>query len=206
MYPRLVTPGYLETMGIPVRAGRMFSASDATSERHLAVVSEIAANRYWPNESALGKRFRFTVDGAPWLEVVGVVGSVHNRSPDREPTPDVYLPIRENQLRYVPTRVALVIKSSLDTSSLGPGIRRAIASIERSVSVADIRSLDSFVDDVTVTRRFILLLVSLFATAAMVLAAAGLYGLLFYVVGQRTGEIGLRMALGASRLQILRGV
>jgi predicted permease len=206
MYPRLVTPGYLETMGIPVRAGRAFSASDAASERHVAVVSDITANRYWPNESALGKRFRFTVEGAPWLEVVGVVGSVHNRAPDREPTPDVYLPFRENQLRYVPTRMALIVKSDLDVSSLGPGIRQAIASIERSVSVADIRPLDSFVDDVTVDRRFILLLVSLFATTAIVLAAAGLYGLLSFVVGQRTGEIGLRMALGASRLQILREV
>lgn len=206
MHPRLVTPGYLETMGIPVRAGRAFSAFDEAGERHVAVVSEIIANRYWPNESALGKRFRFTVDGARWLEVVGVVGSVHNRAPDREPTPDVYLPFRENQLRYVPARVALVIKSGLDVSSLAPGIRQAIASVERSVSVADIRPLDSFVDDVTVARRFILLLVSLFATAALVLAAAGLYGLLSFVVGQRTGEIGLRMALGASRLQILREV
>jgi putative ABC transport system permease protein len=206
MHPRLVTAGYLETMGIPLRAGRVFSASDAANERRVAVVSEITANRYWPNQSALGKRFRFTVEGAPWLEVVGVVGTVHNRAPDREPTPDVYLPVRENQLPYVPTRVALVIKSSLDASSLGPSIRQAIASIERSVSVADIRPLDSFVDDVTVGRRFILLLVSLFATAAMVLAASGLYGLLSFVVGQRTAEVGVRMALGASRLQILREV
>lgn len=206
MHPRLATPGYLETMGIPVRAGRVFSASDAVNQRHVAVISEITANRYWPNQNALGKRFRFTVEGAPWLEVVGVVGSVHNRAPDAEPTPDVYLPFREHQLRYVPARAALVIKSSLDASSLGPGIRQAIASIERSVSVADIRPLDSFVDDVTVARRFILLLVSLFATAAMVLAAAGLYGLISFVVGQRTAEVGVRMALGASRFQILREV
>jgi putative ABC transport system permease protein len=206
MNPRLVTPGYLETMGIPVRAGRVFSASDTADERHLAVASETTANRYWPNESALGKRFRFTVEGAPWLEVIGVVGSVHNRAPDKEPTPDIYLPFREHQFRYVPTRVALVVKSTLDTSSLGLGIRQAIASVERSISVADIRSLDSFVDDATGARRFILLIVSLFATAAMVLAAAGLYGLLSFVVGQRTGEIGIRMALGASRLQILREV
>jgi putative ABC transport system permease protein len=206
MHPRLVTPGYLETMGVPVRAGRVFSASDAVNQRRVAVISEIAAKRYWPNESALGKRFRFTVEGAPWLEVVGVVSSVHNRAPDREPTPDVYLPFRENQLRYVPTRAALVIKSSLDASALGPGIRQAVASIDHSVPVADIRPLDSFVDDVTVARRFILLLVTLFAAAAVVLAAAGLYALLSFVVDQRTSEIGVRMALGASRSQILREV
>ena len=206
MHPRLVTPGYLETMGIPVRAGRVFSASDAANQRRVAVISEITAGRYWPNESALGKRFRFNVEGAPWLEIIGVVGSVHNRAPDREPTPDVYLHFREHQLRYVPTRVALVIKSSLDVSSLGPGIRQAVTSIDRSVSVADIRPLDSFVDDVTVARRFILLLVSLFAAAAVVLAATGLYGLLSFVVGQRTSEIGVRLALGASRSQILRDV
>jgi predicted permease len=206
MNPRLATPGYLEAMGIPVRAGRVFSPSDAANERHVSVVSETTANRYWPNESAVGKRFRFTVDGAPWHEVVGVVGSVHNQGPDKEPTPDVYLPFREHQFRYVPRSVALVVKSRLDASSLGLGIRQAIVSVERSVSVADIRSLDSFVDDATGTRRFILLIVSLFATAAVVLAAAGLYALLSFVVGQRTSEIGIRMALGASRLQILREV
>ena len=206
MHPRLVTAGYLETMGIPIRAGRVFSASDAANRGRVAVISEIAAGRCWPNESALGKRFRFNVKDAPWLEIIGVVGSVHNRAPDREPTPDVYLQFRENQLRYVPTRVALVIKSTLDASSLGPGIRQTVTAIDRSVSVADIRPLDSFVDDVTVARRFTLLLVSCFAAAAVVLAATGLYGLLSFVVGQRTSEIGVRMALGASQSQILRDV
>lgn len=206
MHPRLVTPDYVETMGIPVLAGRMFSQSDVLNERPVAVVSEITASRYWPNQSPLGKRFRFTVEGAPWLEVVGVVGSVHNRAPDREATPDVYLHFREHPFRYVPARVSLVIRSSLDVSSLGPGIRQAIRSMDRSVSVADIRALGEFLDDATVARRFLLVLVCLFAAAAVVLSAAGLYGLLSFVVGQRTGEISIRMALGAGRVQIVREV
>jgi predicted permease len=206
LHPRLVTPAYFETMGIPVLAGRMLAASDVSGERHVAVVSELTATRYWPNENAVGKRFRFTVEGAPWLEVIGVVGSVHNRTPEGELTPDAYLHFREHPFRFVPTRVALVVKSSLDASSAGPGIRQAVTSIDRSVSVADIRSMGSLVDSATEARRFILFLVSLFAATAVVLAAAGLYGLLSFVVGQRSGEIGVRMALGASRLQILRGV
>jgi putative ABC transport system permease protein len=206
MHPRLVSPDYLTTMGIRLIAGRMFAKADTTEDRHLAIVSEGTAQRYWPHESAVGKRFHFTVDKGPWFDVIGVVASVHNRAPDQDPTPDVYLPFRENPFRYVPTRVALVLKTELNDGALAASLRSAIASLDRSVAVADVRSMGSIVEESAAPRWFNLLVLSTFAVTAIVLAASGLYGILSYLVNQRSAEIGIRMALGAGKLAVLRMV
>ena len=206
MHPRLVSPGYLETMGVRLLEGRTFTAADASGKRHVAIVSEAAARQYWPEVSPVGRRFATTVENAPWMEVIGVVGAVHNLGLDEDATADVYLPVRENPFRYGVTKVTLAIKSSDDDGALASSIRAAVGSIDRSVAVSDIRSMESHIADSTAPEWFNLVLLTLFACIAIVLAAAGLYGTLAYIVSQRTAEIGIRVALGAQRSEVLRVV
>jgi hypothetical protein len=119
--PRLVSAGYLSTMRIPLLAGREFTASDATGTRPVAILSDTAARRYWPDGNAVGKRFAFNNDSAPWMEIVGVVGAIHNQSLDKDPTPDVYLPYRENPYLFAPTAMTLVLRTVQDEATLAPG-------------------------------------------------------------------------------------
>lgn len=206
VHPRLVSPDYLTTMGVRLLEGRMFTPADASEERHVAIVSDVAARQYWPGGSPVGRRFATTLENAPWIEVIGVVGAVHNRALDQEATPDVYLPLLQNPFRYVVTRVTLAVKLAGDEAAASSGIRASVSSLDRSVAVSDIRSMESHIADSTAPNWFNLLLLTVFAGIALSLASAGLYGTLSYLVNQRTAEIGVRIALGARPSQVLRGV
>jgi putative ABC transport system permease protein len=202
VHPRFVSDRYLETLGIAVRQGRGILPTDTKGKPLVAVISETVAHRYWPNGNPLGKRFAFN-DEKVWIDVVGVAADVKDRELNREATPDVYLPYVQNPLPVTLRAQRIVLRTSEDLATIAPLIRGAVASIDRDQPVSEVRSMESYIDDSVATRRFNLLLLAFLTVLALLLSAAGLYSVMAYFVTERTGEIGIRLALGANRSDVL---
>jgi putative ABC transport system permease protein len=199
---RSVTPGYMETLAIPLRAGRLLDARDTESAPHVALISESAARRFWPGENPVGKRIRVHVNetGRIPRDIVGVVGDVRTRGMEIDPVPVIYVP----HAQYGPESMIIVARTSGDPLAAVPQLKAALKAVGPGVALSGARTMDDVVAASVAEPRFRTLLLSIFGIVSLALAAVGLYGVVAFSVNQRRSELGLRMALGAEPGDVLR--
>jgi len=202
---QVVTPGYFESMGIKLVRGRSFTDSDDENAPIVAVINETMAARYWPGEDVIGKRFRVSGPSAPWISIIGIVGHVRHNAPTERPRAEMYVPHAQWAAAGASTRRAMtfVIRTSRDPMGVLPFVREAARSVDPNLPLSEVRMLDQIVSDAVSQARFTTGLLGLFAGLALTLATVGIYGLISLFIIRRRREIGIRMALGARRIEII---
>jgi predicted permease len=207
---RIATPGYLESMRIPLRRGRDIAATDDVNAPGVVLVNETAARTYWPNENPIGKHITFTNEpNTPvWLTVIGVTKDAKEGDWAVAPYPEVYLAAFQNR-EYLESMaghfeyITLVARTSGDPGALASTIKDTVWAIDRNLPVSEVLTMDEVVNQANAEPRFEMMLLGVFAGVALVMAAVGIYGVMSYSISRRTHEIGIRVSLGASRSEIL---
>ncbi len=191
----VVTPGYFDTMGIPLKKGRTFTEFDDSTKRNVVVVDETFARRFFPNEDAIGKRFSFS---RTW-EIVGVVGGVRHGSLAKEPQPTAYFP----HAQVGGFQGSLVTRTQGDPATMTGAVKQAVYRVDANQPVFDVRTMESLIGKSESSERLTLILLAVFAALALLMASIGVYGVMTFAVNQRRQEIGIRMAMGARRGDVL---
>lgn len=197
-----VSPEYFHLLGISLLRGRLFNDFDNDEGPQVAVINEAFARTYWPNQNPLGKRFRKTKEGSPWITVIGLIANARTESLAEASVPEIYLDLYQTGGK----RLAIFLRGHLDAAALSTEVRDQVQSVDPALPVSGAHTLNETVSASLAERRFSMEMIALFALTALLLAGLGIYGVISYIVSERTHEIGIRIALGAESRNILRMV